>query len=96
MESQSRRKATRERKTRTNRDVVMIMLGALLVLFFVAAGYSIYGRGSDGSTPRFKGPVRNPNSQNLMERRFDQFAPDQVSALRPGASSIVSFHSSAY
>jgi hypothetical protein len=66
--SGARREAPVPRRTRTNRDWVMISLGVLLICLFLVAGYlSLAPRGKETGGP-LRGPVKNPNtsqSQNM-------------------------------
>lgn len=48
--------------TRTNRDLKMIVMGALLIIFFLVAGYLGIRESARKETPTPKGPVRNPHS----------------------------------
>lgn len=51
--------------TRTNHDLVMIVLGVILTLFFLTAGAVSIKGPDDGAAPRTRGPVKNPAKSEL-------------------------------
>jgi len=55
------------RRTRTDRDWVMMILGAMLIVFFVFAGYVTLTAREDGTRPRKRGPVKDPKIFGMME-----------------------------
>jgi len=57
------------RWTRTDRDWVMIVLGVILIVFFVAAGYAAVTGREDGTQRRKRGPVKDPKASAVMEHR---------------------------
>jgi hypothetical protein len=63
-----KRRAPAPSTTRTDRDWVMIGLAALLILFFLVAGWLAF-RGKDKGTGRkFRGPVRDPGVSEIVSR----------------------------
>jgi len=53
-------------RTRTDRDPAMIMLGAGLILLFLAAGaLSLMGTADSGAR-KIRGPVKDPSSSELI------------------------------
>lgn len=61
-----KRKSPRPRKTRTNRDWVMIMIGIGLIIFFLVAGYVGIGERGKGPVQKKRGPVKNPKALGQM------------------------------
>ena len=54
------------RRTRTNRDWIMISLGVLLIFLFLVIGYlSLVPRGKGAGGP-LRGPVKDPNALQLQ------------------------------
>ncbi|MEW6349164.1 MAG: hypothetical protein AB1646_08885 [Thermodesulfobacteriota bacterium] len=47
-------------RTRSNRDPVMILLGVVLILFLLTAGYQGVFRGDKKPVKKYRGPVRDP------------------------------------
>jgi hypothetical protein len=46
--------------TRTDRDWIMIVLGVCLVIFFLVGGYLSCGKKEESTSPRLRGPVKDP------------------------------------
>ncbi len=54
------------RRTRTNRDWIMISIGVLLIFLFIVVGYlSLDPRGKGAGGP-LRGPVKDPNALQLQ------------------------------
>jgi hypothetical protein len=53
--------------TRTDGDWMMIILGVLLVMFFVVAIYTSLIQGDKGAIPKSKGPVKEPKGTSLFQ-----------------------------
>jgi hypothetical protein len=68
----TRKASPTPRRTRTDRDWVMLSLGVLLIFIFLVIGYfSILPRGK-GTSGVIRGPVKNPNAVEL------QSAPEEA------------------
>ncbi|MCA1961932.1 MAG: hypothetical protein LDL33_14200 [Desulfomonile sp.] len=74
------------KQTRTNRDWVMLVLGVMLIVFFVFAGYVTLTAREDGARPRKRGPVKDPKISGIMEN--PQIIGSQPQCLRTAASSV--------
>ena len=55
------------RRTRTDRDWVMMVLGVLLIVFFVVAGYAALNGREDAARSRKRGPVKDPKAAAVVE-----------------------------
>lgn len=53
--------------TRTNRDWVMIVLGAALVLLFLIAGYVSLSPTQAPGVPKIRGPVKDPKKMGFLK-----------------------------
>jgi hypothetical protein len=62
----AKRVAPVPRKTRTNRDWVMISLGVLLIFSFLVIGYLSLAPRDKGTSGPLRGPVKNPNAMQLQ------------------------------
>jgi hypothetical protein len=56
------------RKTRTNRDWVMILLGVCLIISFLVGGYLSLTGSQQTPVRKFRGPVRDPAALGLLDR----------------------------
>jgi hypothetical protein len=64
--SRTRKASPTPRRTRTDRDWVMLSLGVLLIFIFLVIGYfSVFPR-SKGTSGVIRGPVKNPNAVELQ------------------------------
>ena len=54
--------------TRSNRDLVMAIIGICLIVFFLVAAYLSLKESDATRRPKFRGPVRNPAGSHLLER----------------------------
>jgi hypothetical protein len=55
----------------TNRDWVMIVLGSLLIVFFVAAGYASIIKTNKNSPLRKRGPVKYPKKMGSIDTNIE-------------------------
>lgn len=68
-ESPRRARKSVPRWTRTDRDWVMMVLGVVLIVFFVFSGYLALTEREDGTRGRKRGPVKDPKTSWIMEHR---------------------------
>ncbi len=60
-------KKTQTGKSVSHRDHITLILGILLVLFFLAAGIISLRESSTGENVKSRGPVRNPKALNKIQ-----------------------------
>ncbi|GEM_PF-5836675 len=71
-----KQKAPQPSTTRTNRDWIMICLGAFLILFFLVAGWLAFAGKDKGQGRKFRGPVRDPGASEVVDRNRVAEAPN--------------------
>ncbi|HMK36996.1 MAG TPA: hypothetical protein VK463_18120 [Desulfomonilaceae bacterium] len=79
-----KKKAPDPSATRTDKDWVMIVLGVLLAVLFLAGGYASLSQGEKAAVHKMKGPVKDPKSMGMFDRRSDLLRSD--ARLRGAAS----------
>jgi hypothetical protein len=53
-------------KARSNRDLVMIVLGVFFIMLFLISGYASLGGGDAPRRPKMRGPVKDPKRLSLI------------------------------